>query len=134
MEYYMVRNYMFFGHDKFGIWHCCFLLYKVYQLPPNQFQTAWFMESLATRIIVIFINRTPKISFAWNKASRFLFITVLLFLFIWWALPYFPSAKYIGFKSLPVEVSLFISLVVGIYQSCAEFIKRLITKKYLGPH
>ncbi len=130
----MVRNYMF----VFGLTSSVFdiatfyVLYKFYQLSPDQFRTGWFMESLATQILVIFVIRTPKTSFLSNKPSPALISTVLICLSLGWAMPYLPFATYIGFKSLPLEVTLFISLVVGLYLFCAEFIKRLINHKTFG--
>ena len=56
----MITRYMFtFGltssvFDLLTFW----LLYKYLPVDQAQFRTGWFMESLATQILVIFIIRT----------------------------------------------------------------------------
>jgi Mg2+-importing ATPase len=61
----MIYSYMFI----FGITSSLFdiitfyLLYSAFKVSENQLRTGWFMESLATQILVVFIIRTREIPF-----------------------------------------------------------------------
>lgn len=123
-----IRKYMLiFGltssvFDLMTFW----ILYRYFDLTIAQFRTGWFMESLATQILVVFIIRTPKIPFFRSKPSVQLVISTLLLLAIGWALPYLPFAASIGFQALPVHILLYIFVVTIVYLLTAEFIKYLM--------
>ncbi len=106
-----------------------FLLYKFFNVSHAQFRTGWFMESLATQILVVFIIRTWNIPFIQSKPSRQLFIGVIFCLAVGWLLPYLPFAKLAGFEKLPGLVVVYITGIVIIYLFTAELLKRFIYKK-----
>jgi Mg2+-importing ATPase len=54
-----------------------FMLYKVFDLTASQFQTGWFLESLATQIFVIYIIRTRKTPFLQSSPSKYLLMSTL---------------------------------------------------------
>ena len=68
----LVRTYMlFYGllssiFDMITFW----LLYHFFGLAAEQFRTGWFMESLATQILVVFIIRTPIVPFYKSRPSK----------------------------------------------------------------
>jgi Mg2+-importing ATPase len=102
------------------------LLYKVFKVSEAGFQTGWFMESLATQILVVFVIRTRKSPFWRSKPARILVISVFSFLAIGWYLPYSPLSSIIGFQMLPPALVGWISLLVLVYLIVAEFVKRWI--------
>jgi len=102
------------------------LLYKVFSVNEAQFRTGWFMESLATQILVVFIIRTQHTSFHASKPSGKLVLSVAVCLAIGWLLPYLPFAGKIGFEVLPLEIVIFIVALVVVYLICAELVKRFI--------
>ena len=105
------------------------LLYKYFSVNEAQFRTVWFMESLATQILVVFIIRTQHSPFYESRPSGKLIFSVAVCLFLGWALPYLPFAGKIGFEVLPVEIIIFIVVLVFVYLFSAEFVKRFIYKK-----
>jgi len=105
------------------------LLYKVFAVNEAQFRTGWFLESLATQILVVFIIRTQHIPFYKSKPSGKLILSVAVCLFIGWLLPYLPFAERIGFEALPVEIVIFIVVLVFVYLFSAELVKRFIYRK-----
>lgn len=127
----MIRNYML----VFGLTSSLFDLatffafYKIFNLTHDEFRTGWFLESLATQILVIFIIRSPKTSLKSRRPSTPLIVTVLICLITGWAIPYTPLADYLGFKPLGYEVIIFIIMIILIYLISAEFIKRLFVVK-----
>src|SRR5437762_5581788 len=65
------------------------------------FQTGWFIESLATEILVVFVIRTARRPFFLSKPSLWLTITSLSIVFIGVLLPFTPLAKPLGFMAPP---------------------------------
>jgi P-type Mg2+ transporter len=108
-----------------------YLLYKYFLVNEAQFRTGWFMESLATQVLVVFIIRTKLIPFRESKPGKKLVMSVLFCLAIGWLLPYLPFASLIGFEQLPGQVVLFIVAIVVIYLFTAEFVKRFIYRRFL---
>jgi P-type Mg2+ transporter len=106
-----------------------YTLYKYFHVTEAQFRTGWFMESLATQILVVFIIRTNRIPFLQSKPSKYLVASVLICLSVGWLLPYTGFAELIGFQKLPVPVLFMIILLVLIYLVCAELVKRFIYKR-----
>lgn len=126
----MITRYMFtFGltssvFDLLTFW----LLYKYFPVDEAQFRTGWFMESLATQILVIFIIRTNHNNILKNKPGKYLVISTLACLVAGWLLPYLPFATLLGFQPLPAEVLFVIIGLVVAYLVCAELVKRFIYK------
>jgi P-type Mg2+ transporter len=127
----MIRNYMLI----FGLVSSVFdlitfyLLYKYFALSQAQFQTGWFLESLATQILVVFIIRTNHLPFIQSKPGKFLVLSTLTCLAAGWILPYLGMGKLMGFEALPGRIILFISVVVVMYLFCAELVKRFIYQR-----
>lgn len=101
------------------------LLFFVFHLPERQFQTGWFIESLATQIFVIYIIRTKKIPFLQSSPSAFLAVTTLIAVSIGWIIPFTPLGSYFSFERLSTPVILAIVATVIIYLISVEFTKRV---------
>ena len=54
-----------------------FLLLVAFRVAVPTFQAAWFVESLATQALVVFVLRTRKTPFYKSKPGRYLLITTL---------------------------------------------------------
>lgn len=103
-----------------------YLLFKYFAVNEAQFRTGWFMESLATQILVVFIIRTNHLPFIQSRPSKKLVISTLLCLAIGWMLPYLPFAKLLGFQTLPLHILAIIIILIIAYLGCAELVKRFI--------
>lgn len=108
-----------------------YLLYKIFAVSPAQFRTGWFMESLATQILVVFVIRTSHIPFKESSPNRKLFFSIMICLAAGWLLPYLPFAPKIGFEKLPMHLLLYIVVIVVVYLFAAEFAKRFIYQRLL---
>jgi Mg2+-importing ATPase len=102
------------------------LLYKYFSVNEEQFRTGWFMESLATQILVVFIIRTHHTPFYMSNPSGKLITSAAVCLIIGWLLPYLPFARKIGFEALPMHIMTYIIVLVIVYLFSAELVKRLI--------
>lgn len=102
----------------------------VFAASESLFQTGWFVESLATQCLVIFIIRTAKNPWQ-SKPSLSLTIMVLTMVSIGILLPFSPLAPLMGFVPLPPMYFLFLISATLIYLLLVEFIKGKIMGKLL---
>jgi Mg2+-importing ATPase len=98
------------------------VLLKVFHADPDAFRTAWFVESISTQILVIFVIRT----WGWTWSSRpntLLATTSLVTLAAALALALTPLGHAVSFTSLPVAVLVAIAVIACAYLASAEIIK-----------
>jgi len=96
----------------------------LFHAAPEEFRTAWFLESMATQILVIFIIRTN--GRPWDDMpSPALAISSLVALLAALALPFTPMGAWFGFVAPPPAMLLGIAGVVVTYLVCAELLKPL---------
>ena len=99
-----------------------FVLLVVFQIPliatplrsQHLFQAAWFVESLFTQTLVIFVIRTQRVPFFRSKSSRLLLWNILIILAITLALPFTPVVRdFFQFVPLPGK---FLLILCGVYR------------------
>ena len=89
----------------------------------SEFRTGWFVESLATQTLVIFVIRTRRVPFLRSRPSRAMIALPITCAAIGAILPFTPLSHVLGFASLPVEFFLIlIAMIVG-YVVLAELVK-----------
>jgi Mg2+-importing ATPase len=99
------------------------LLLKGFGAGPDLFRTAWFVESMATQILVIFLIRTAAPAWtSWPHPA--LIATSLGALLAAILLAAFPVGAVFGFTGLPGPVILAIVGLVLAYLLAAEYLKR----------
>jgi Mg2+-importing ATPase len=99
------------------------LLLKVFQATPEVFHTGWFIESMATQILVIFVIRTRGAPWR-SRPSPVLVATSLSCLALAIALPLSPLSGWLGFVSPPGAFWAALPVMVGIYLAMVEGAKR----------
>jgi Mg2+-importing ATPase len=95
------------------------------------FHTGWFVESLATQTLVLFVIRTAGNPFR-SRPSRPLAITTLAIVLIGLLLPFTPLAGLLGFTPLPAGYFLFLVAATSTYLVLVEIAKRRLMKRLLG--
>jgi len=108
------------------------VLYFAFRLSEHQFQTGWFLESIATQTLVIYFIRTKKIPFLQSSPSRFLFLNTTLMVLVAWVIPFSFAAKYFDFGEVSFPVLLAIGAIVLVYLVLVEFVKRFFYKKIMA--
>jgi Mg2+-importing ATPase len=98
-------------------------LYFGFHAGPALFQTAWFVESLLTQTLVIFVIRTRGAPWA-SRPSPALAANVLAVGAVALALPYTALAGWLGLVPLPAPVVGAIALTVAAYLAATEAAKR----------
>ena len=88
-----------------------------------EFRSGWFVESLATQTLVIFVIRTRRIPFFRSRPSRTMLITPVACALIGAALPFTPLSSMLGFTALPLRFFLILVGMIGAYLALIEFAK-----------
>jgi P-type Mg2+ transporter len=91
------------------------------------FHTGWFVESLATQTLVLFVIRTMGNPFR-SRPSRSLTVTTLLIVAIGLALPVTPVGTPLGFTRLPVSYLAFLIAVTLTYLALVDVAKRRLAR------
>ncbi len=103
------------------------VLLAVFHASETLFHTGWFVESLATQTLVLFVIRTGGNPFR-SRPSRALTITVLAIVLAGFLLPYSPMAEAFGFVPLPTGYLLFVVVATIVYLGLVEVVKRRVLK------
>ena len=106
-----------------------FVLLYGFKASAPLFQTAWFVESLFTQTLVIFVIRTRKIPFFRSKPSKLLVLNIALVLLFALALP-FTVGKLFGFVPLPPTFLLILVIFIVVYLGLVELVKRWFYRRY----
>jgi Mg2+-importing ATPase len=97
-------------------------LVALFHVSPPEFRTAWFLESMATQILVIFVIRTN--GRPWRNLPRpLLTASSLGALVVALVLPFTPAGRWFGFQAPPLTVSFALCGVVAAYLVSAELLK-----------
>jgi Mg2+-importing ATPase len=94
------------------------------------FQTAWFIESLCTQTLVIFVIRTRRSPFFKSRPSKLLLISSLAVVGFAILIPFTPLGDVFGFMPPPPWFFLFLAAFVAIYLTMTESLKRVFYKRY----
>jgi Mg2+-importing ATPase len=100
----------------------------LFQASEEFFHTGWFIESLATQTLVLFIIRTAGNPLR-SRPSRSLTVTVLLVVAVGTLLPFTPLAVPLGFVPVPATYFLFLLVVIPTYLLLVEVMKRWLLRR-----
>ncbi len=100
-----------------------------FQAGPALFRTGWFVESLATQTLVIFVIRTAGRPWA-SPPSRALALGVGASLGVGVLLPFTPLAPWLGFVPLPPLFLAALAAMTAAYLVLVEGVKRAFHRRY----
>jgi len=101
-----------------------FIMLSVFHAAESMFQTAWFLESLATQTLVIFLIRTRRTPFYRSRPSTFLLLSSLGVVGVALVVPFTPLGRLFGFVRLPLTFYVVLAGLVVLYLGLVEVIKR----------
>lgn len=107
-------------------------LLLLFHVPPEDFRTAWFLESMATQILVIFIIRTSGHPWC-DRPHLALIVSSLAALALALALPFSAVGTWFGFAPPSWPVIIAITLLVCVYLAMAELMKRFANRSTVSP-
>ena len=97
----------------------------VFHAGSAEFQSGWFVESLATQTLIIFAIRTRRVPFYRSRPSLPLTLAALTVVLVGALLPVSPLAATLGFTALPGTFYAALAGMVVAYLVLIEFGKRL---------
>jgi len=92
---------------------------------PSLFRSTWFVESLATQSLAIFVIRTRRTPSFRSRPSTALLVSTLAVVAVGFALPFSPLAHTLGFTPLPLDLVGVILAVIPTYLLVLELGKRV---------
>jgi Mg2+-importing ATPase len=104
-----------------------FVLLNVFHAGQALFHTGWFVESLATQTLVLFVIRTAGNPLK-SRPSRPLAITTVAIVLVGLALPFSPLAGVLGFVPLPPLYFLILAVFTVTYLGLVEIVKRRLLR------
>jgi Mg2+-importing ATPase len=107
------------------------VLLLFFQAGAGAFHTGWFVESLVTQTLVLFVIRTPRSIFR-SRPSRGLVVTVAGAVALGVLLPFTPLASPLGFVAPPASFLGYVVLVTVAYLTCVELAKRPLMRRLIS--
>jgi Mg2+-importing ATPase len=99
------------------------ILLWVFQAGPEMFRAGWFIESLATQTLVIFVIRTAGNPFR-SRPSRSLVLSVVGSIVAGLVVIIAPFGSDLGFGSLPPSFFAVLAILVATYLGLVQLFKR----------
>ena len=121
----LIRNFMIFIGPISSIYDFLtfYVLLYFFHASQVEFHTGWFVESLATQTLVLFIIRTTGNPLK-SRPSVPLTITTIVIVMIGVLIPYAPLARDVGFTALPGPFYKFLAISTATYLFLVELAKR----------
>ncbi len=107
-----------------------FVMLVVLNASHAEFRSGWFVESLATQTLVVFVIRTRRVPFIHSRPSVPMIITPIVCATIGAILPFSPLANTLGFTTLPISFFLILVAMILVYLTLVEIAK----SRFYGVH
>lgn len=126
----MIRNFMLIVGPISSLFDFLtfYVMLVILQAHQDLFRTGWFVESIVTQVLVIFVIRTQRNPFK-SLPNHWLTSTSLLVVAIAIALPYTFVGRYFGFIPLPLTFFSILLAMGMIYLVMVELVKRWFYKR-----
>jgi Mg2+-importing ATPase len=130
-----IRNYMIAFGPISSIFDFAtfFVMLYVFKAKAPLFQTAWFVESLFTQTLVIFVIRTRTVPFFNSKPNKWLTINIAVILGLALILPFTALGKIFNFVPLPWTFLLVLVGFIVVYLFLVELMKIWFYKHNIEP-
>ena len=94
------------------------------------FQTGWFVESIWTQTMVIYMLRSPKLPFVQSRPALSVIVTTMAAALFVTSLPYSLFASVLKTAPLNGTYFLFLLLIIALYMVSVTLVKHLYIKRY----
>ncbi|WP_225430172.1 cation transporting ATPase C-terminal domain-containing protein, partial [Deinococcus detaillensis] len=108
-----------------------YVLLRIFHAREAEFHTGWFVESLATQTLVIFVIRTFGNPLK-SRPSRPLALAATLVVLVGALLPFTPLSGLLGFVPLPPLYFVFLTFATLTYLGLVELVKRRLFGQVMG--
>jgi Mg2+-importing ATPase len=126
-----IRNYMLVIGPISSVFDFLtfYIMLTLLEADEALFQTGWFIESLCTQVLVIFIIRTRGNPLK-SRAHPILVVTSLTVVVLAVIIPFTPLGTYFGFVPPPARFYFILAALVVIYLIVVEVAKRSFYRRY----
>ncbi|MHB8874096.1 MAG: magnesium-translocating P-type ATPase [Myxococcaceae bacterium] len=114
-------------YDLLTFW----VLLRLFHASPAEFHTGWFVESLATQTLVIYVIRTAGNPLK-SRPSTPLLLTTLAVVATGVLLPFTPLAAELGFTPLPASYFAFLALASLTYLGLVALVRGRLLRRALA--
>jgi len=127
-----IKNYMIFFGPLSSIFDFATfsILLFIFHAKDSLFQTGWFIESIATEILVVFVIRTARTPFFFSRPSIWLILTCLSLTLVGIFLPFTPLAQPLGLIIPPLRYFGILIILIAAYLLLVETVKNLFLKRF----
>ena len=94
------------------------------------FQTGWFLESMWTQVLILYLLRTKKFPILQSRPSRIVIFITLAGITFFTVLAMTPIGHLIGMTKLPAVYFEFLMVTVFCYLIFVTFAKKIYVKRY----
>jgi Mg2+-importing ATPase len=94
------------------------------------FQTGWFVESLMTQTLVVYIIRTSHVPFLQSNPAPVMAMVTMVVMAAAMAIPYTPIASALGFTPLPLVYFAWLAAILLGYCLLAQLVKTWYVRRY----
>ncbi|HTY13570.1 MAG TPA: magnesium-translocating P-type ATPase [Candidatus Omnitrophota bacterium] len=128
----LIRNFMLLIGPVSSIFDFLTFAMMIFVFRATQplFHTGWFLESLATQTLVIYVIRTEKVPFLESWPSPFLMFTSVLIVALGFGVVFSPLGAPIGFSVPPPLYYGLLALMVGVYLFLVQLVKIWFIRKF----
>jgi Mg2+-importing ATPase len=129
----LIRNFMIFIGPISSIYDFLtfYVLLHFFHASQAEFHTGWFVESLATQTLVLFVIRTMGNPLR-SRPSRPLTVTTIAIVILGILLPFSRLAHILGFTALPGTYFTFLAISTLTYLLLVEIVKRRLFARSFG--
>ncbi len=126
----VIRDFMIFIGPISSIFDFLtfYAMLRIFHASETLFHTGWFVESLATQTLVLFVIRTMGSPLR-SRPSRPLAITTIVIVAIGAVLPATPLAPILGFTIPPARYFVLLFAAVLVYLFLVELAKRQLVRR-----
>jgi P-type Mg2+ transporter len=120
-----VRRFMFVFGPISSLFDITTFLVMIHVLHAgqNEFRTGWFVESLVTQTLVVFLIRTRHVPFFHSRPSLPMIVTPVAAAIVGVMIVFSPAAHVLGFVGLPMAYFFILFGMVGVYLVLIEAAK-----------
>ena len=99
------------------------VLLWIFHASPEEFRTAWFVESLLTELVIALVVRTRRACFK-SRPGTLLLVTTMVLAAVTLGIAYLPFVSSVGLVPIAPSLMAMVFLITATYAVAAELLKR----------
>lgn len=105
-------------------------LINIKAMYTSMFQSGWFIESICSQVLIIYMIRTAKIPFIESRPSKQVFLLTFSSIIILSIVPFTNFGHHLGFVSLPKTYFIFLVPCIFAYILLTALLKKVYIRRF----